>query len=205
MRNLLPDAAGAIAALERASLRAWPPRESEALGGWRLRHGGARSRRLNSVQTCRFDAGLEVSAAIERAERWYAERGSPACFHLTDTAQPDGLDAALAARRYSVVTPTSVLAADAAEIAGSPAGEVGLVARAGPELVDAISGPGWPAALRREREALFARIEPAHRFALVRVDGRPAAAGLCVADGDLAGLFSMRTQPAFRRRGLASA
>jgi ribosomal protein S18 acetylase RimI-like enzyme len=63
--------------------------------------------------------------------------------------------------------------------------------------------PAWPAEIRREREALFARIAPAHRFALARADGRPAASGLCVADGELAGVFSMRTQPGFRRRGLA--
>jgi len=52
---------------------------------------------------------------------------------------------------------------------------------------------------------LFARIEPTHRFALATVDGQSAAGGMCVLEGDLAGIFCMRTQPAFRRRGLAAA
>jgi GNAT superfamily N-acetyltransferase len=200
-----PGAAGPIGALERASLRAWPPRESEALGGWRLRHGGARSRRLNSVQTSRFGARLAVEAAIDRVESWYAERGSPACFQLTDVARPEGLDAALAARGYSLETPSSVLTADAGAIDGTPAAEVELVAAAGPELLDAICDPEWSPPIRLERAALFARIRPPHRFGIARVDARPAAAGLCVADGELAGVFSMRTQPDFRRRGLGAA
>jgi ribosomal protein S18 acetylase RimI-like enzyme len=79
----------------------------------------------------------------------------------------------------------------------------GWSAAAEPDLLEAICDPAWPAEIRRVREALFARIAPAHRFALARADGRPAASGLCVADGELAGVFSMRTQPGFRRRGLA--
>jgi len=194
-----------IAALERASLRAWPPRETERLHGWQLRHGGARSRRLNSAQTSHFDGCVDVASAIDAVERWYAGRGRPACFHLTDAARPSGLDRALAARGYGVVTPTSVLLAETDAIPGAGSAEVELAAGAGPDVLDAICDPAWPAAIRREREALFARIAPAHRFAIARIGGRPAASGLCVVDGELAGLFSMRTQPAFRRRGLATA
>ncbi len=156
------------------------------------------------MQTSRFDEGVDLASAIDSAERWYARHRLPACFHLTDAARPAGLDQALAARGYAVVTPTSVLVADSVEIAPSADPALELVAGAGPDVLEAICDPEWPAAIRREREALFARIRPAHRFAIARVGGRTAASGLCVIDGDLAGLFSMRTQPAFRRRGLAT-
>jgi ribosomal protein S18 acetylase RimI-like enzyme len=202
--GLNPSDLDPIAALEAASLSAWPPRETERLNGWQLRHGGARSRRLNSVQTSRFDGDVDVASAIDAVERWYAGRGLPPCFHLTDAARPSDLDRALEARGYGVVTPTSVLLAEADAIPGTGPAEVELAARAGPDVLDAICDPAWPAAIRREREALFARIRPVHRFAISRVDGRSAASGLCVVDGHLAGLFSMRTQPAFRRRGLAT-
>lgn len=201
-----------IAAVERASGRAWPPREMEPLLGWRLRHGGARSRRLDSAQTARFDGGADLGAAIARVERWYAERRQPACFQLTEASAPSGLDAALAARGYARVTPTTVMtaAADAIDAAVAPevelvggVAEIELAEHATPDVLAALCDAAWPDAIRREREALFARIEPSHRFAIARVGGRPAASGLCVVDGELAGLFSMRTQPGFRRRGLA--
>jgi ribosomal protein S18 acetylase RimI-like enzyme len=69
----------------------------------------------------------------------------------------------------------------------------------------AICDPSLPQRALAERRELFARIAPLHRFALVMADGVPAAGGLCVADGNVAGLFSMRTQPAYRRQGLAHA
>jgi GNAT superfamily N-acetyltransferase len=156
------------------------------------------------VRTARFDAGADVAAAIGRVERWYAERGLPPCFQLTAASAPSGLDAALAGRGYALLTPTTVMTAPLAAIAAAGAREIELCSDAGPDVLAAILDPAWTASVRREREAVYARIEPAHRFALARAEGRPAAGGLCVVDGELAGLFGMRTQPAFRRRGLAA-
>lgn len=191
-------------ALESAAARAWPPHESVPLAGWLLRCGGARSRRINSVLTQRFEPGADVRAAIEQAAAWYAERGLPPCFRLAEGAEPPGLDGRLAARGYALLTPTTVMQAPAAELAGEE-GDVELCAEPTPELVAALCDPGWPAEVRAERAALFARIPAPRRFALLRVDGQPAAAGLCVAEGELAGIFSMRTARAFRRRGLGTA
>jgi GNAT superfamily N-acetyltransferase len=156
------------------------------------------------VRTARFDAGADVAAAIGRVERWYAERGLPPSFQLTAASAPSGLDAALAARGYALLTPTTVMTAPLAAIAAAGAREIELCSDAGLDVLAAILDPAGPETVRRERQALFARIEPAHRFALARVGGRPAASGLCVAEGPLAGVFAMRTQPAFRRRGLAA-
>lgn len=203
-RDLRDERRAWIATLEQAAARAWPPHESTPLCGWELRCGGARSRRLNSVLTLRFDGG-EVRSAIEQAASWYAERGLPPCFHLAEGAEPAGLDGRLAARGYAVVTPTTVMQAPAAAIVGELRADVELLSEPTPDLVSAISDPGWPAAVRAERAALFARIPGPRRFALLRVEGKPAAAGLCVQDGELAGLFSMRTQRAYRRRGLGTA
>ena len=66
-----------------------------------------------------------------------------------------------------------------------------------------MADPLWGDPQRRERAALLARIRRPHRYALVTVGGEPAAGGLVVADGPLARLFALRTQPPFRRRGLA--
>jgi ribosomal protein S18 acetylase RimI-like enzyme len=95
--------------------------------------------------------------------------------------------------------------AAAAEVAGDAGAPVELYDEPTPELIVAICDPSWPAAIRAERAALFARIPPPRRFAMLRVEGKPVAAGLCVRDADLAGLFSLRTLRAFRRRGYGSA
>jgi ribosomal protein S18 acetylase RimI-like enzyme len=175
------------------------------LYGWRLRCGGARSRRLNSVQTLHFDDGADPEAAIGRVAEWYGQRGQPACFQLTDAVQPTDLDHMLVARGFAYLTPTSVMVAAAGPITTAASPAVELRPQATSEVLEAICDTQWSAAIRRERVALFARIAAPHRFALVTVDGLPAAGGLCVRERDLAGIFTMRTQPAFRRRGLARA
>jgi GNAT superfamily N-acetyltransferase len=204
--GLIPDERREqIAALERASARAWPTRESAPLFGWILRCGGAQSRRLNSVDTAHFEAGAEVRAAIDGAAAWYGARGLPPCFRLAEGAQPAGLDGRLAARGYAQQTPTQVLTAQAALIAsrGAPAPE--LLPDATPDVQAAIGDPGWSASVRAERAELYERIPAPRCYALLRAEGQPAAAGLCVLDGELAGIFSMRTQRGFRRRGLGGA
>ena len=194
-----------IGALERAATRAWPPHEDAPLGGWRLRYGGARSRRLNSVWTSRFEAGGDVRGAIEQAAAWYRERGLPPCFQIAEGAEPAGLDGRLAARGYAVLTPSTVMQAPAEAIAVADDGNaVPLADEPTPEHLGALCDPVWPADVRADRAALYARIPSPRRFALLHVDGEPAAAGLCVVDGDLAGIFSMRTARAFRRRGLGT-
>jgi GNAT superfamily N-acetyltransferase len=194
--------ASCIAATEAAAARAWPPAETEPLGGWLLRCGRAGSRRLNSVQTIAFTGEVALDEAIAAVERWYRNRGLPSCFQLNDAVRPRELDAELERRGYGVRTPTSVMTAT--DWAASEAGAgIDLAPRADERVLSAISDSSWSAELVRQRREVFGRITPPHCFAVATVDGAPVAGGLCVADGDLAGLFSMRTQPVQRGRGLA--
>ena len=144
--------------------------------------------------------------AIEQASAWYRERGLPPCFQLAEGAEPAGLDGRLAARGFAIMTPTTVMPAPAAAILGEGGAGAHLELLADPtqEVVAALCDPSWPADVKAERAALFARIPAPRRFALLRADGQLAAAGICVADGELAGIFSMRTARAFRRRGLGT-
>ncbi|MFO1037542.1 MAG: GNAT family N-acetyltransferase [Geminicoccaceae bacterium] len=201
---MLPDP-DLIRRIERAALWAWPPRETRWLDGWLLRAGGAHSRRLNSVQTLEFASTWPLDRQVAEVEAWYADRGLPACFHLADGAQPDELASFLEAQGYSIRTPTHVATAPL-PVPGSPVPRDALVDlhhRPIQSVTSALADPRWPDAIRRERAALYARIRPAHRFALATVGGEPAAAGLCVVQDGLAGIFAMRTQAPYRRRGLA--
>jgi hypothetical protein len=151
-----------------------------------------------------FDAPPDrVLPAIAEAERWYAARGLPACFQLTEAFAPPGLDAALAAAGYARLTPTAVLLADAAALRraalpGDPGVE--LLHRPGQGVLDAMADPLWDDARRRERAALLARIRRPCRLGLVSVGGEPAPAASS-SRRRLAGLFALRTQAPFRRRG----
>jgi ribosomal protein S18 acetylase RimI-like enzyme len=192
-----------IRSVEKAAMWAWPPVELRSIHGWLLAIGGPGTRRLRSVRTLDFDDGADVGQAIEDAERSLAARGWPGCFHLTDHVAPGNLDALLDRRGYELITPTTVMLAPAAPVA-EPDRRIELHTRAGQAVMNAICDRHWTPPSRLERADIFARIRRPHRFALAWHDGEPAGAGLCVRDGDLAGIFAMRTQPRYQRRGIAA-
>ncbi len=193
-----------VARLERAGLWAWPPAETASIAGWLARAGGAASRRLNSVATLTFEEGADLEKAIHRVEQWYAARGLPACFHLTDVAVPAELDTVLAARGYRLLAPTEVRLRPLGEEI-PPADEITLETRAGAGFMNAVAEPHWDARLRAERAATFARIRRPHVFAVDFRDGIPAAGGVCVVTEGIAVIHSMRTRPEYRRQGRARA
>lgn len=192
--------------IEQAALWAWPPKETAREDGWLLRAGGGATRRINSAQTLVFAAGSNVSRAIDRVERWYAARGLPACFQLTELASPADLDAVLATRGYARLPDVAVLLIDAAHVP-SPSSKVTveLETRPTPLVMNAVCHPLWSPDVRRARAELFARIRRTHVFAVAIEGGQPAAGGLCVVDGSMAGIFTLRTDVPFRRRGFATA
>ncbi|MCB2055858.1 MAG: GNAT family N-acetyltransferase [Geminicoccaceae bacterium] len=201
----MPDAS-LIAAVEKAALWAWPPERTAGVGGWLLKHGGAGSRRLNSAATLTFDGSCDVDRAIAEVRRWYDERHVPPCFHLTDAAVPADLDRRLDVLGWRYLTPTDVLLrpVDRAEPTPSTPHEIVLETRPTPLVMGALAPVDWTAGQRAARVAIFARIRRPSAFAVTLDHGLPIAGGLCVVDGDHAGIFSMHTQPAYRGRGIAS-
>ncbi|MEZ5825597.1 MAG: GNAT family N-acetyltransferase [Geminicoccaceae bacterium] len=193
-----------MARIEKASLFAWPPRETAAHCGWLLRGGGGHSRRLNSAATLAFEdaVGATLEDAVGHVERWYEERDAPPCFQLCDHARPAALDDFLARRGYAGLTETSVMTA-AIDPGASAGHDVILEGRPTALVMNAIADPLWSPAVRAARAAVMNRIRRPLAFAVIAVDGVPRAGGLCVVDGELAGVFSVRSDPAFRRQGLA--
>ncbi|MDX6750547.1 GNAT family N-acetyltransferase [Geminicoccaceae bacterium 1502E] len=190
--------------IEQAALWAWPPKEVRHLGGWLLRASGGLIRRTNSVQPLAFAGALEP--AVAEAERWYESRGIEPCFQIVETSQPPQLDAALERAGWSVLTPSLVMTAPllpAPLLAGRHAPE--LLHRPTQAVMNALCEPHWHDSQRRERMDILARIRRPHRFALASVGGEPAATGLAVVEGDLAGILAMRTQSRLRGTGLGRA
>jgi GNAT superfamily N-acetyltransferase len=193
------DRAALIRGIEQAALWAWPPLGTRLIDGWLIAWGGRANRRLRSARTLDF-TGKDVGKAIQAVETFLAAQGVPSCFHIADLVAPSDLDGVLAARGYALVTPTSVLLAPIPTTEPDP--DVELLTRATPGVMNALCDERLSPDLRAERAAILARIRRPHRLGLVWQEGEPAAAALCVRDGDLAGIFAMRSVPRFRRRGL---
>jgi ribosomal protein S18 acetylase RimI-like enzyme len=187
--------------IELATIRTWPAAETEARHGWFYLAAGGVTGRVNAVWPLGW-TGASLDAAIDDAEAWYAARGLPPRFKLTDGAfAPDDLPQALARRGYAPVTPTLVMTAL-------------LKPRAAPDgvLISATMPPAFDAVLRAvskddaeydERRNIALRAPQPAAFAMIKRDGRAAAIGMSAAAGDLAGVFLMRTAPEARRQGLA--
>ncbi len=198
-----------VETIERAAFDAWPAAEMVPLDGWRLRFNHGVTNRASSVWPGAGASELSLTARIEAVERWYAERGAPACFQLSSAADPADLDATLAARGYADFSPVSVEVASAARVsalAAPPACESSCVEALGEEWFELSGRRGR---FRGEQvdvyRALLGRLTGRAGFALVRTGGAAAAVGLAVVAPPWAGVFSMLTLPGFRGRTLGDA
>jgi len=188
--------------LEPIAARGWPAAESAALGGWRLHAAAGQTGRIN---TCWPLAApdRDVEAAIDAAEAWYAARGFAPRFKIVEgDGDPPDLADRLAARGYAAYTPTLTMVGSLA--AAAPDQHASIAAGLDEAFLRVFADPAFGHdADARERLGALARIPAPRAFALIRVDGEPAAVGVGAVEGDWVGIMGMRTAPAFRRRGLA--
>jgi N-acetylglutamate synthase len=192
--------------LEEASLNAWPALQHVLLQGWLLRFAGGYTKRANSVNAL---YGIPTSHQatedrITQCEAHYARHDLPAVFRITPFVQPGDLDARLSARGYRQIDTTHVQTLDVTGWQRLPLGS--------PELIElpldawlaryaAFSGKSAPTLQR----AILDAILPARCLGCVRQEGRIVACGIAVAEPPYVGLFSLITDPAFRRRGYGRA
>ena len=186
--------------IEPIAARGWPAAESVTLGGWRLYASNGLSGRIN---TCwqHGAPGLPELAAIEKVEAWYAARGFPPRFKIVEQGDEAlALIALLQARGYHSHTPTLTMSGP---LSGEPDPQIRIGAGMDEAFAtvfgDAVFGEADDA---RERLEALARIPEPHGFAVAEIDGAPAAVGVCVVEGEWAGVLGMRTLAAFRRLGL---
>ncbi|GBD44160.1 hypothetical protein HRbin40_01643 [bacterium HR40] len=186
--------------IERASLWAWPPRELVYVSGWLLRASGTTSRRLNSAQTLRFEAGADVDKAIRRTEAWYLERDLPPRFQLTDRVQPEDLAQELEERGYRRVAPTSVMWRRLENLRPADP-SIDVETRVRQAVGNALFDPQMSEEERLARTEVYDRIKRPLGFAVRFFGEEPVAAGCCVIDSEIAVIHSMHTHYPFRRMG----
>lgn len=198
-----------ITEIEHLAAAAWPAAERRTLGPWTLRASEGVTSRANSVlpvpPSGAAPAG-HVDGLIDEVERWYAERALPPTMQVSPAAWPDDLDARLARRGWIVDSPSEVWTALAAVVAkrcpdATP--PPAIADRPDAAWLDFAYGD-LPPARRTARAGIVGRIERQAAFASIVEGGRLVACGFAVADAGWAGIFSMRTDPERRGRGLGA-
>jgi GNAT superfamily N-acetyltransferase len=193
--------------LEERAFRAWPAAEVGVVGGWRLRHTGGVTRRANSVWPNEVAGSLSLERRLQEVSAFYRARGLPALYQISGAAGPPGLDDELARRGYTLEAPVAVQVADAVDARPGlvPGIEVRIDETVTPAWFDISAHQGRFAAAADIYRGLLERLRGRSLFALALDDGRPAAVGLGVIDGEWLGVCSMLTLGAHRRRGLGGA
>lgn len=189
-----------IVELERVSTKAWPAARGSRIGGWRLYASSGHSGRINACWPL-GDPGRPALAAIAAAEAWYVGEGLPCVFKIAHAGcHPEDLPGRLAALGYAPHTETVMMLGPAG---GAADPEVRLSDAVEPAFAAAFAAAAPDPGDARERLETLGRVPSPRAFARLEVDGRTAAVGASAADGPWAGLFAMRTDAGFRRRGLA--
>jgi len=184
--------------LEEIAYEFWRAPEVDELDGWRLRFGYGVSGRANSVWP-NAHGGIGLEEKLQRAERWYAERGVPALFQLTVAARPAGLADALLARGYEWgKAPVSVETADLHEVVERSSGDAQLS-----DEPDAAWVELWTGTRGFDRLDVARQILTGSPGRTVFAHVGDVAVGRAVVVGEWLGITSMATAPAARRRGHA--
>jgi GNAT superfamily N-acetyltransferase len=189
-----------ILALETVSARAWPAARQTALGGWRLNASAGFSGRINACWPL-GDPGCDLGAAIARSEAWYEGHALPSLFKIVEAAcAPPTLPERLADLGYRPHTETIMMTGPAAG-PGDPSVTIGEIVD--PDFAAVFAATAHGPGDARERLETLERVPRPRAFARLNAEGSPAAIGACAAAGDWVGVFAMRTDPRFRRQGLA--
>lgn len=192
--------------VEEASLNAWPALQTMLLDGWLLRFANGYSRRNNSVNAL-FPGRLPLTEKIARCEAIFRQRDQPPTFRMTPFSQPDDLDAALAARGYPKLSPTSVQAIALAELP-PPNPAIAVQRQFAPDAAWVVAYSQMNQVRAGKEDTLrqiLEHIPVAACYASIEQNGKMVACGLGVLQEQFVGLFDIVTHPDHRGRGLGRA
>jgi ribosomal protein S18 acetylase RimI-like enzyme len=184
--------------LEPVTARAWRPAQEDRLGEWRLNASLGFSGRINACWPI-GDSGYPLEVAIERVEAWYEERRLSPRFKLVDGARPD-VEGALMEAGYGRGAATLVMTGPAR---GAAHPQVAVRSRPDARFSAVFTATSADPLDAQERLGALERTPDPAGFALMEVEGEPAAIGACAVEAPFVGIFAMRTIPSARGRGLA--
>lgn len=188
-------------AIERLALSTWPGIETRSFQGWVLRFATGKGHRPNSVATLNF-TGTDLDAAIAEVEAAYGAKGLKPMFHITPVTAPADLPERLAARGYRSEASSIVYVGRAEDVARAcPAGDVRRdVTEEFAKLVRLGSSSPEDG---DERLAVVSRLTIPNIGVVALHDGIGRACGHGGAAWGMVAINLVRTDPAYRRLGLA--
>ncbi len=181
------------AALRAALAATWPAAETVRLGSWTLRRGAGGGSRVSAAT---LDGPLADPAEAEAAMLGWGQRP---LFRIGPGE--DALDALLAARGYTLLDPTLVLAAPVAALGVTAGTEAAIFGPAPLACMTEIWAAGGVGA---SRLAVMARAPEPRAYILGRLGDRPAGCGFVAMHGPVAMLHALEVAPAARRQGLGA-
>jgi N-acetylglutamate synthase len=189
---------------EEAAINGFPPLRQVVLGDWLLRLSGGGRRTANSATPLRLPRG-DLDEVIANGEHLYRAQGQAVIFRLPSIL-PRSIDRAFAARGYTAEGESCIIEGPLDPIAA-------MAPSSGAEQVTLYPAPtpGWFAAMAKlqgqaadfhifYKQIVGSIVLPA-AFALLAVDGEPAALAYAVIHRGLLCYESVVTDARQRRKG----
>lgn len=194
-----------VQALESRLVNAWPAFEAQIVDGWIVRCAKGYSKRANSASPLVAGASLDDAAIDQIVALFEAQRLRPT-FRLTGLEAPD-VDERLARRGFSEFEPTYGMVATLSDMTIEPQVDLEPSVTIEPKpkggwLKEVAASYGGDKSDHTILKEIVERIRLPTAFATLKLDERPAAWGLAVAERGFVGLFDIVVLPDLRGLGL---
>ncbi len=152
---------------------------------------------------------VPLADRIALVHEFYARWGGTVRYQISPAARPPDLDAVLAELGFQVEAPVHVQTAALDDVLDRTAGPAPAAVLVEEEIDDRWLATTNELFQRSDagtmRQRILERIAPATGFALLELEGVPAAVGMGVVERGWLGIYSMGTSPQYRSRGAATA
>ncbi|MDB5463461.1 MAG: acetyltransferase, family [Phenylobacterium sp.] len=193
--------ASEIGALERDTVAAVAPPQTLEIGGWLVPLDNGTIGRARSAVPLRHDLGPDALGEIEAA---YRDRGLKPAFRIADVPSLQPVCAELARRGFSAQQPTVFKTGSIAQLAAFSEGSARVLNKPDDAWSAVFLGEGFDPADGAHRVAALTR-SPDAVYGAAGEGGETQAVGVMSFGARWAGIHGMRTAPAHRGKGLASA
>lgn len=190
-----------LESLERATVEAVAPPETLEIGGWLVALDNGTIGRAKSAVPLRHDLGPEAIGEIEDA---YRSRGLQPAFRLADIPAFEPVRAELTRRGLAAAQPTIFKTGGVADMAAFSEPSATILTKPDEAWAAVFLGEGFDPIDGAHRVAALTR-SPDAIYAAAGEGGQTQAVGVMSVGRGWAGIHGMRTAPAHRGKGLASA